>query len=327
MKKWSNVEEMEASIRERMQYYAMMERTIAAHQVSGYVEKKNLFVGVGQPSQTSLTEVNMDDDYDEDEDITRGLQDEIDYYLSELLSATADELDVGLLPSFHNKRFNSIIMGLRVGIDSAIYSAERTYLSMIKECSEEDFEIVTEMYHDEVSPLNKKKAFLEDSLQIVEKIVEKGDILNTLIFLPAGNDSTRASEDINNDFSVEYYKRILDLLKSIEEGTFLGVRKIKGYDSNLSEVRAFKVRILFKRIPKSNYFVIVKIFKKQEDTSGYHSKILKTADRNYRNYEQKIRESLANPDYISLNMNVRDGLYSELSGGGYFDKTRNSGKS
>lgn len=124
---------------------------------------------------------------------------------------------------------------------------------------------------------------------------------NSLILVPTTGGNIRIISELE-DMPVEYIPLFKELVDSIVDGTFKG---IKGFNNNnalngVSEVRGSGVRIVFKRLSKNKYALITAFIKRSTNDAGYKESLRsKVAD--FRLIQDKLKANLDSQEFIDQN--------------------------
>ena len=136
---------------------------------------------------------------------------------------------------------------------------------------------------------------------------------NNLVFVPTLSGNIRALDDLEHIPS-EYYSRFKDLFDSIVDGTF---KNVKVFASNsplygITEVRGFKVRVVFTRLSSDTYAIIT-AFVKKSDKDKLYNESLNNIVREYRGLEASLKANLNNPEFMKENEKSVQQLWNILA--------------
>lgn len=153
-----------------------------------------------------------------------------------------------------------------------------------------------------------------------EHIEEKQEIKNYLVYLTSSSGNVYALSDLKT-IDVEYYESFLELIQSIQEGTF---KNVKAFNNNnkigqLYEVKNFKTRIVFAKISK-NTFVIISMFMKKSDNDLKYREQIVNRSLKYHYYKEDLKKSCHNPLFIEENEQITKELLEILTKEGVIRK-------
>ena len=117
-------------------------------------------------------------------------------------------------------------------------------------------------------------------------------------------------EHIPND----YYDGFKDLINSIIDGTFKNVKTFSNNEGllGISEVKAFKIRLVFKRL-NNNTYALITAFMKKWDNDKLYQESLANKIKDYYSIETKLKELINNPEFIEENEKNVQQLWNVLS--------------
>lgn len=246
-----------------------------------------------------------DDDFEE----------EIDYYLSDLLALGDNDLKQNIediLPSRSNGNYSKIVLRLISEMQREINEInEVIFGEQIDEEELQDFK-------NEISLFEKKKEVLKESLIIEELDQEQKSELkkrNRLIFIPTNYGNPRVFEELK-DIPQEYYSNFLELVESIKDGSFKGVKR---FTNNVTlkgacEVRGFSTRIIFIRLSHDCFGLLTAFLKKTKNGKGYRKQLeLKMTEFN--KIKDSIIEKLDDEEFLLENEEIERDLYFLLGQG------------
>ncbi len=149
---------------------------------------------------------------------------------------------------------------------------------------------------EQISALKRKITLLEYSRE-EEEIRESATTANNLYFLTSSLGNVYFIESIRKNVPEEYYQAFKNLLLTIKNGTFKGLKKLTGIP--YFEVRDFKIRITFDRL-EGNNFIILDAFMKKDDTSLEINKGLKNREKEITLNKANFKKALNNPEFKAL---------------------------
>ena len=236
-------------------------------------------------------------------------EEEMEYYLAEYKNVKRDSMEediLSILPSKKAYRYKDII--LRLIAES---------LKEIKEINEliskEEFglEELNDFKEDILFEKNKI-TFLKEQLKMKTEVTAEEEINNEIILIPNLAGNPKIIEDLEH-IHPSYYEAFLELIESIKNGTFKGVKRFTNniHFQGVSEVRGVKVRIAFTRVGKNKYALITGFVKKCDNDKGYHDSLTQKLS-DYRMIEPKIKELVENEEFIKENNLNLERLYALL---------------
>lgn len=164
-------------------------------------------------------------------------------------------------------------------------------------------------------------ADLKRKLSLLNEIEEKEEILeiavsdNHLFFLESDIGNVVVLESFRKNIPLEYYSDFKDLLKSIQNGQFKGLKKL---ENQFWEVKDFKIRIIFGILSQGNY-VILDAFMKKEDTSGYYKNFLNHRYHQFLRIKSSYLSQMEHTDFQLRHEQYLNDIYD------YLDKELNVG--
>lgn len=250
----------------------------------------------------------LDDEVDE-------FLDEINYYYERIKNVDLND-DEGVmvlkreLPSKNNFRYDEIVLGI--------------CLALMKEVAELKNFIEKEKDNLSIEDLNEFKneiISIQNKINEIKTIGNKSEIddvdlsnkLNNIVFLETSSNNIYALEDIKR-IDGEYYGGFIELIKSIEDGTFKNVKFLTSGNNKtagISEVKGFKRRVIFDRVGFNTY-VIIGVFTKKSDKDKGYLDPLKNRIAIYRKNRDRILELAKNDEYLSSQKNILDEVYNYL---------------
>lgn len=264
-----------------------------------------------QSKRTVVLKVQPDNTEEQRTIIDSEFEKEVEYYYEQLKELTLENIEEEIettLPSKKHYQYERILNRLKL-------ESIRT-IKEIKELLIEEGLLGEEItaFQDEYN-LELKKIQLINKLlchQMEDEISEKPHE-NKLIFVPTLGGGIRVLDEIDS-IPIEYYDRFYGLFRSIKDGTFKNVQR---FDSNsslagLSEVKDFKVRVLFVRLNSDSYAVISAFTKKTDNDKAYRTATIKKYS-DYKTIETRLIENLSNPEFMQLQQEYETELFRKLS--------------
>ena len=238
-------------------------------------------------------------------------EDEVAFYLSsyrQLTEGFKDEELRAILPKKKHPRFQDIL--LRLSLESVKEINETTNMLRDQDTTDDEESICFGIIETEKRKIEYIKSRLIQSEKQEEQTEEEK---NNLVFVPTLSGNIRALDDLEHIPS-EYYSRFKDLFDSIVDGTF---KNVKVFASNsplygITEVRGFKVRVVFTRLSSDTYAIIT-AFVKKTDKDKLYNESLNNIIREYRGLEASLKENLNNPEFMKENEKSVQQLWNILA--------------
>ena len=212
------------------------------------------------------------------------------------------------LPSKNNPNCFKIISRMMAEILKEIMEYEE-----IKSDSIGEEEIIEET--QKLIDLNKRKLNYIRNAKIDSKSDEEIKE-NNLYFFKTTSGNIYCLNDLDK-IKKEYYESFSELFKSIKDGTFKRAKRLNSNNSktsSLSEVRGFKTRVLFDRLDKNNYIIIMCAVKKCNFDNGY-KKSLENRALMYRAMKPKLLEQRDIQEYKNENKSIEKKVLRKLDEG------------
>ncbi len=212
------------------------------------------------------------------------------------------------LPSKNNPNYFKIISRMMAEIFKEIMEYEE-----IKSDSIGEEEIIEET--QKLIDLNKRKLNYIRNAKIDSKSDQEIKE-NNLYFFKTTSGNIYCLNDLDK-IKKEYYESFSELFKSIKDGTFKRAKRLNSNNSktsSLSEVRGFKTRILFDRLDKNNYIIIMCAVKKCNFDNGY-KKSLENRALMYRAMKPKLLEQRDIQEYKNENKSIEKKVLRKLDEG------------
>lgn len=253
-------------------------------------------------------ETELDDDTSEDR------EDEYYYYYSNLKddydkASTKEEQKeavISNLPSVHNNNYMLIINRIKAEIHKEYLELESLKTDDESESFIEEVEQEQQSLMELIEIINVSQV---EEIRFMESKSKKG---NQLVFLGTSYGNVYAQNDLLI-IDEEYYEGFQNLLLSIEDGTFKGVKRFKNNDviKGISEVRAYKIRVVFDRIDKDKYVILHIFVKKTNNDRGYREKLMNRVAY-YRQNKDNIQARICDTEYLNQQHNLRDNIMKGL---------------
>ena len=265
-----------------------------------------------------VCEEKEDDSYEEDE---------MNFYLVSYrqLREEFDEEEIkATLPRKKHPKYKDIL--LRLSLESIKEIKEVKELLRTDGISQDEKELCNKIIENENKKIDYiKSKLLKEEKEEVEEIEEK----NNIILVPTLFGNIRIIDDLEH-IPNEYYDGFKELIESIIDGTFKNVKIFKNNNSlvGITEVKLFKIRLVFSRLSTNDYALIT-AFVKKFDTDKLYQESLAAKVREYRSIETKLKDNLNNPEFLEENEKYVKELWNILSpedltkdGGSKNDNTR-----
>lgn len=263
---------------------------------------------VNNDEERKLEIFETDEIVEEKESIDDEFEDEIDFYLNDYLyisdNFTVDEL-INILPNKNNYRFNDIIM--RLYAESLKAMNEYRMFAKDGDNSKEDLAEISKALVAE----KRKMSCLLEIINHKDDIKEK-DNKNKLFLIPNSTGSVKILDDLRSE-DASFYPSFLELINSIEDGTFKNVKKFKNNNDlvGVCEVKGYQVRVVFARIDKDTYGLITALVKKQDNDSNYRN-FLKKRISEYRKVCPSLKKYISDEKIMAENSDNLAELYNIL---------------
>lgn len=234
------------------------------------------------------TETIKDDDF----------EDEVDYYLEDYRNFEGEitkEKLLEILPSESSYRYKELLMRLHAESIKDIKEFEELFII------EDDIRTLNDL-KEEILREKQKIKCIKECLNNNEEKEEKLEHKNKLILAPSSSGKIVIIDDLKHIPS-EYYVAFYELIESIKDNTFKGVKRLSNdsiYGTSVSEVRGDGIRVLFQRLNKDTYSLITAFLKKTDSNRGY-KEFVRNRISSYSQISDFIKESLDDEDFIKEN--------------------------
>ncbi len=147
---------------------------------------------------------------------------------------------------------------------------------------------------------------------------------NRIVLVPTIAGNIRVIDELEHIAS-EYYDSFLELINSIINGRF---KNVKTFTSNnnlmgISEVKAFKIRVVFSRLDKNTYALITAFVKKSDNDKLYKETLTKKVNH-FKDNEELLKKKLKDEEFMKLNDLYVEELLTLLGSKDKEDKKVNS---
>ena len=248
-----------------------------------------------------------DDSDEEDEDL------EYEYYYEPIKAISMDEESEKIteiieqsLPNKNNSNYFNIVNRIKAEIFKEIL----VYSSMLDETS--DLEFIEEV--KSCINFEKLKLSLVKNRENSQKIDSTNETKNNIVFFNKNSDRTYAMDDIKN-INSEYYESFLELLESIEDGSFKNIRRLTTANNkinSISEVKEFKTRVIFDKVGNNTFVILQLAVKKSDFDKGYRESLTNRISI-YRCFKPSIVEDVKNDKYLEENASILKEIKNKLS--------------
>lgn len=239
------------------------------------------------------------------------LQLDISYYIEKIEKMTEyGELEK-ILPVRDDEQFNNIIDMLVVNL----YGKKVELINFIHEQQLREKGIY-EMFDDDLEILDSKIEMLLDykiDNGEIQDVKTKGERHNKIVFLKNSNNLPLIMSYIKDN--EENYKKFLELINSIIDGTFKNFRVFVNSEKiiNMMEVRFLNSRILFSRL-NSNTYVVMAAFVKKCDTDLRHRNLVENISSIYQSQKETLLTMINNEEFMKQEEFYLEELIKELKG-------------
>ena len=259
--------------------------------------------------ETVVKPVNTSVSIEEKEDDT--FEDEINFFLTSYRQLkenfTEDEMK-SILPRRKHPRYKDILY--RLSIESIKEIKDLKDILREEEISEDDELLCRNLIDTEKRKIDCIKSRLISSvIESEEEIEEK----NKLVLVPTSNGNTRVVDELEHIPS-DYYDGFRELIQSIEDGTFKNVKVFKNNNNliGISEVKAFKIRVVFTRLSSDTYALITAFVKKCDNDKLYNESLVNKV-RDYYSKENMLKEAIKDPVFMEENEKNLKQLWNIIS--------------
>lgn len=242
----------------------------------------------------------------------KAFEDEIKYYYENIRDVKVDSnlkqnLEMAL-PSKKHGNYEKINLRLRAELLREI----KIIYELIEE-EEVDKDDLIDL-KEEVNNIKIKSEMIKSITEEQEKSdIEEKSISNQLIFTETSSGNIRILDEIDH-IDQDYYDRIIALLNSIKDGSFKNVKRFRSINNKtagVSEVKLFKVRVLFEKIEANKYAIISVFVKKSDMDKGYVEQIGHRISV-YKNQEDEIKSQLSDDVFLMKNREIEQIVYTKL---------------
>ncbi|MCI8460497.1 MAG: hypothetical protein HFE81_03795 [Bacilli bacterium] len=261
------------------------------------------------------SEDNFNDESLEEEEF----EDEVEYFLEgyRLLDRDFSRDDLlAVLPSRKSYYFKKIIIRFQAEAMKEIKDIN----DFINEEKDSIDNSELEEFRREIEQIDKKKRLLKEVLlEKEEDTLEVESVHNKIVLVPTLAGNIIIIDDIEH-IPNEFYASFLELINSIIDGTFKGVKRFSGnYLNGFCEVRGYQVRVIFSRLDKNCYALITAFIKKTDNNREYQE-FLKNKVWEFRGIEDSLKTKISSSEFMGINDFYVEELFNILGSG-----TKNKG--
>lgn len=243
------------------------------------------------------------------------LSDTIEYYYQNIVSidcldaTVLEERVLGNLPDKNNQYYDTILLQIQMRL-----------LKNIKEIEE----FINEMDQIDTNDLTGFKAEIElndTKIKLINKIRKRAEIVeteaktyNNLIFVPTSGGNIRVLEELSH-IDIEYLDGFKGLFDSIKDGSFKNMQRFysaNNKNAGVSQVKDYKIRVVFDRISSHDYAIITAFVKKSDNDMGYLRSLISKI-KNYDRVRSILKENVTNPEFMNLQKSYENELYGILN--------------
>lgn len=243
------------------------------------------------------------------------LSDTIEYYYQNIVSidcldaTVLEERVLGNLPDKNSQYYDTILLQIQMRL-----------LKNIKEIEE----FINEMDQIDTNDLTGFKAEIElndTKIKLINKIRKRAEIVeteaktyNNLIFVPTSGGNIRVLEELSH-IDIEYLDGFKGLFDSIKDGSFKNMQRFysaNNKNAGVSQVKDYKIRVVFDRISSHDYAIITAFVKKSDNDMGYLRSLISKI-KNYDRVRSILKENVTNPEFMNLQKSYENELYGILN--------------
>lgn len=236
---------------------------------------------------------------EEDESRDSSFEDEVSFYLDAYQNLDEDFTRVDLLdalPSRKHYKYHEILLRLQAESLKEMKEIEEIILENSDISKEELLEF------RQLLELEKKKIFaIREVMKPVEEDTVEEEVKNKLILVPTQLGNVRLLDELERT-PKDFYPSFLELIKSIEDGTFKGVKRFTNNHDLLgvNEVKGHQVRVVFVRLAVDTYALITAFVKKSDKDKLYQQTLCgKAVD--FKAIESSLKECLSDSEFMREN--------------------------
>lgn len=254
----------------------------------------------------NINEVILEEKKEDD-----SFKDEMNFYLLSYRQLSEDftkEEINEILPKKKNPKFKDIL--LRLSLESVKEIKEVKELLREEEISLEEKELCNKIIESE----NKKIDYIKSKLIVSDKEeIEEQEEKNNIVLVPTLSGNIRIIDDLEH-IPNDYYEGFKDLINSIIDGTFKNVKTFSNNEGliGISEVKSFKIRVVFKRLNDNTYALITAFMKKWDNDKLYQESLISKV-KEYYLIESELKKLINDHEFMEENEKNVQQLWNVLS--------------
>jgi len=224
-------------------------------------------------------------------------------YMEKLRKVTSEEKIIEILPERENPEFENIVGTILVNL----YKEKVEIINFIEQQGEIEVE---EMFSADLEEIDSKIEIILDYIYNVVEVELPKTNNNKIVFAKNSSNEPLIFQDLKGH--EDEYNLFLDLINSIEDGTFKRVRSFadKRLDY-LLEVRKGRARIFFSRI--ENVYVVISAFVKKCSTDLRHANFMVNSSKTYQLQKEQLTQYIKNAEYMEFESKYLKDLKEMLS--------------
>lgn len=154
--------------------------------------------------------------------------------------------------------------------------------------------------------------YLRKSMKEEEKIITK-EHKNKIVLVPTIGGNIRVIDELEHIPS-DYYESFLELINSIINSKFKNVKTLNSNPQlmGVSEVKAFKTRVVFQRIDKNTYALITAFIKKSDTDKLYKESLVRKVSH-FKENEQLLKNLIKDEKFMEENDKYVEELFNILN--------------
>lgn len=265
---------------------------------------------IDTPKKEEIT-ISKSNEYEEieTEEIEDEYEEEVSFFLDNYRKIRDDFEDIELysiLPSRKHNEYKRIL--IRLQLESIKEIKEINDLIIEENLKDKDLEEYNLLIDKEKRKINCLKKLLKE-----EVIEEDNDINNNIILVPTLSGNIRIIDELEH-IPEDYYDGFKELINSIIDGTFKNVKSFKNNIKlqGLSEVKLFKIRIVFTRLSSNTYALITAFIKKSDNDKLYKESLISKVN-DYHQIEKQLKVLIEDKEFLEENNKQVEYLLNLLS--------------
>jgi len=238
------------------------------------------------------------------------LSDELTFYLDnykKLDDQFTYEDVIDIIPSKDNYYYEDII--------NRLIAESYKEIKDINELLLEDSNLTKKELLELKALIDKEKTkinYLRKSMKEEEKIITK-EHKNKIVLVPTIGGNIRVIDELEHIPS-DYYESFLELINSIINSKFKNVKTLNSNPQlmGVSEVKAFKTRVVFQRIDKNTYALITAFIKKSDTDKLYKESLVRKVSH-FKENEQLLKNLIKDEKFMEENDKYVEELFNLLN--------------